>query len=125
MTDPAPSALRIHAVAPPPDVRQRDGLPWFGEVWADVVDLAMEDAAAGRVSTRCSLEGVGRHDAARLLVRSGNGPLGVVDVPVSDGAVHLDELWCRLEDLRRGPETVGGPAKVGEAGMSATRGPGE
>ncbi len=96
MTSAAAPELRLRPVLPSGGAPSWGGALWIGEVWLD-------DIAPDRPPVRCRLESAAGYRRAKLLVRSAAGPLGFVEVAVSEGEVEFAELAARVDGLRPAP----------------------
>jgi glycosyltransferase involved in cell wall biosynthesis len=80
MTDLTLPETTIRPVLPAAAPPVWDGATWIGEIWTDALDL---ECAAARLE---HADGFAR---ARLLVRTDAGPLGFVDLDITDGTVDV------------------------------------
>jgi GT2 family glycosyltransferase len=118
MTHAAPAELTISPILPASEPPVWGGAVWIGEIWADVVDIAIEHAARQPTPARCRLEGSVGFGRARVLIRAADAPLGYAELGIADGSVSLDELWCRVEDLRRSAASAPPASGAGDCARS-------
>lgn len=84
----------VLAAAEPPNW---DGATWTGELWADSADFTA--GTTGHGPHRYRLEGAERFGRARLLVRTGYGPLGFVELDVVDETIDAALLRSLVAEL--------------------------
>lgn len=92
MTDLTLPETTLGPVLPAPAPPLWDGATWVGEIWTD--GLAPADHAA-----RYRLGHVDGFTRARLLVRADAGPLGFVELDVTDGTIDVARLRTLAADL--------------------------
>ncbi|CAN3126950.1 glycosyltransferase family 2 protein [Mycobacterium sp. smrl_JER01] len=112
MTDIAVPEITIHPVLATPEPPKWSGASWVGEIYWDATYSDHTPVVHRPSSLR--LYGAEGYRHARLLVRTGTGPLGFVALDVVDGLLDVEQLRRRLAELPSPDATTSAGAPTGE-----------